>query len=413
MKSLNLLFATLLTLLSLNLFSEQFILLDKHALEEVKTTFTNGQALEDTNLAYAALIDKADSLLSEPHYSVVDKTILPPSNNLHDYLSISRYWWPDESKDSGLPWIRRDGETNPDTQTDHVDRNRLGDMTQAVSLLSKAYSLSGNDEYAKKASALISTWFLDEETRMNPHLEFAQSVPGNDKRRRSGILDGRLISLYIPDSINFIRGSGFWSDQNNEAMNQWLNDYLIWLTSSELGLSGATQTNNHGSWYFFQTVALAWYLNDKSLLSKQLEQAQKTMQFQFDKEGRQSHELERTKSYFYSCFNLQALTSIAIIADKAEMPFWDAPSKQNSTLAQGISYLLPAAEGRHWPHPTKGVTAADCIDVFHRYAEYSGSVRTKAVVRNILTEISDKEQSSSDKVLYQQYALFYPELLPE
>ena len=185
-------------------------------------------------------------------------------------------------------------------------------MTSAVKVLSYAYYFSGNDAYAKKGAELIRAWFLQEETRMNPHLNFAQSVPGNNKSRRSGILDGRLIPLWVLDSIVLFSESGHWSDHDNTQMNQWLNEYLTWLTDSKVGKSGAKQTNNHGSWYRFQVTALAWYLGQDILLDEYLQKAKAGMAQQFNEEGAQEHELKRTKSFFYSSFNLNAITRIAV-----------------------------------------------------------------------------------------------------
>jgi len=98
-----------------------------------------------------------------------------------------------------------------------------------------------------------------------------------DKRRRSGILDGRLIPLWILDSIVLYQGSEHWSKEDDEKMNQWLSDYLAWLTDSKLGKSGAEQTNNHGSWYRFQVIALAWYLHKNDVLEHQLDKVHKSM----------------------------------------------------------------------------------------------------------------------------------------
>jgi hypothetical protein len=37
-------------------------------------------------------------LISTVYLAVVNKTILPPTGNIHDYYSLSPYWWPDCSK---------------------------------------------------------------------------------------------------------------------------------------------------------------------------------------------------------------------------------------------------------------------------------------------------------------------------
>jgi len=132
--------------------SANFVQLDEKQLSLVKASLKNKNSSEATEAAYGMLIERADTLLSVENFSVTHKTILAPTKNANDYLSISRYWWPDETKEGGLPWVRRDGETNPDTQTDKVDRQRLGRMTNSVRDLSYAYYFSDDEKYAQKGT---------------------------------------------------------------------------------------------------------------------------------------------------------------------------------------------------------------------------------------------------------------------
>ena len=82
-----------------------------------------GQALE------ALLVDAERALKQEP-LTIVNKPILPPSGDKHDYMSVGAYWWPDPDKPDGLPYIRRDGEPNPEAQT--TDRPLLGKLVSTV-----------------------------------------------------------------------------------------------------------------------------------------------------------------------------------------------------------------------------------------------------------------------------------------
>src|SRR6185503_15336975 len=66
--------------------------------------------------AYKALIKDADKALRFGPVSVMEKKNLPPSGDKHDYMSLAPYHWPDPSKPDGLPYIRRDGETNPEVK---------------------------------------------------------------------------------------------------------------------------------------------------------------------------------------------------------------------------------------------------------------------------------------------------------
>ena len=155
MKSHILLLSLGLFLISLNTNAGQFVLLDEQDIQAVKASIADGSASKATKDAYKRLLKDADKLLSSPNYSVVDKTIIPPGVTKHDFVSLSSRWWPNDETSDGLPWVSR-SESNPDGNTDKVDRNRLRDMARAVLTLSQAYYFSGEPQYAKKASTMIA-----------------------------------------------------------------------------------------------------------------------------------------------------------------------------------------------------------------------------------------------------------------
>src|ERR1041385_3333039 len=126
--------------------------------------------------ALAELERDAKSALRADSFSVVEKTNLPPSGDKHDYMSIGPYFWPDPASSNGLPYIRHDGKRNPANRTS--DRRALGSMIGNVEPLSLAFYLTGHEAYAKKATDLLRTWFLDPATSMNPNFNYAQAVPG-------------------------------------------------------------------------------------------------------------------------------------------------------------------------------------------------------------------------------------------
>jgi len=393
---LHLLFSLILLSFSANTLGGQFVLLNEQEIKLVKLAIADGSASDRTKEVYNRLLKRADKLLTVPNYTVVDKTIIPPGATANDFVSISSYWWPDTKKAGGLPWVRIEGKTNPDTKTDKVDRNRVNDMAKAVYTLSQAYYFSGNVEYAKKAITMIKVWFLANKTRMTPHLQYAQTSPGLNERVSSGIMDGRLIPHNILDSINLIRNSGYWSERFDAVMNQWLATYLKWLTGSEMGRKASEKKDRHGSWYYYQTSALSWYLNDQKTLSRQFKLAKNMMKKQFNKEGGLILELDRSKSYSDSCFSLSGLTAIAVIAEKAGKKFWDLPSQKKSSIAKGIEYMKPATINGEWAHSDESIDVKDCADAFSRYAEYSKSAQLKATVSTLLDEIEVKTKKSSD-----------------
>ena len=82
------------------------------------------------------------------------------SGDKHDYISMGRYWGgPNPDTPDGLPYVRRDGESNPELK--QFDRDRLGDFSSRLYRLTGAYLLSERPEYARKGSFDVATWFLN------------------------------------------------------------------------------------------------------------------------------------------------------------------------------------------------------------------------------------------------------------
>ena len=74
------------------------------------------------------LKNKADTLMQTPPLSVTFHKSPAASGNSHDYFSEGPYWWPDE-KNPGGPYIRRDGEVNPNRFNHHFeDMQTLSDV---------------------------------------------------------------------------------------------------------------------------------------------------------------------------------------------------------------------------------------------------------------------------------------------
>jgi hypothetical protein len=129
----------------LGLLGDEFVLsqprtflLDAAALTKVKRYINESKA--PYNSAYGALLKDAKKALAAGPFSVVNKTVMPPSGDKHDFYNYGPYWWPDSTKPDGLPYIRRDGEVNPETQSDKFDDQSMSKMTNAVETLALAFS---------------------------------------------------------------------------------------------------------------------------------------------------------------------------------------------------------------------------------------------------------------------------------
>lgn len=294
----------------------------------------------ENNEAFKKLISKADNLLNMKPVSVMDKSQTPPSGDKHDYMSMGPYWWPNPDTKDGLPYIRKDGERNPEIYkiTDHAYE---GKMTNAVYKLSLAYYITNDSKYSKKAVQLIRVWFLNDSTKMNPNLNYAQGIPGICTGRGIGIIE--LSSIYnIVDAIGILESSGEWLKKDDEEIRKWFEDYLYWLTTSQYGNDELNWKNNHGSWYDVQTASISLFLGKNDPAKKIINRAKnKRIDMQIKPDGRQPLELERTKSWGYSVFNLNALFHLAYLGDHVGVDLWHYESHDGASIRKALDFILP------------------------------------------------------------------------
>jgi Alginate lyase len=299
------------------------------------------------DLAIFKLEKEAKKLLNEFFSSVMDKEIVPPSKDKHDYMSQAPYFWRNPNTPNGLPYIRKDGERNPEIEkiTDHKNLNK---MEKAVATLSLAYFFTNKEEYAAKATEILRMWFVDSKTKMNPNLEFAQAIPGLNNGRGIGIIETRELTDVI-DAVGLVQGSKAWTKTDQTALEKWFDDYLKWLMTSKNGLDEAAAKNNHGTYYDVQVVAFALFVGKKNVAKSILETAKdKRFTKQIEADGRQPLELERTKSWDYSVMNLDAFITLAELGEHAEIDLWNYKNdKEKGNIRRAIDFLTPFLDSKN------------------------------------------------------------------
>ena len=143
----------------------------------------------ERDYAIALLVREANlALRSTDVYSVTNKNQTAPSGNIHDYLSLSKYYWPNKDTPDGLPYNRIDGHINPEIETVR-DYRLLRSMIREVHVMGMAYHFTGNTDYATKCAMRLREWFLDEATYMNPNINYGSLRKGEDLGARTGVLD--------------------------------------------------------------------------------------------------------------------------------------------------------------------------------------------------------------------------------
>jgi hypothetical protein len=282
----------------------------------------------------------ADLILKEGKlYSVMNKKKVPPSGDKHDYMSQAPYWWADTTKPDGLPYIRRDGERNPEYY-DISDSEEMDYIIDDTEILALAFYFTKDERYAAHAARLLKTWFLDPETLQNPNLNFGQGIPGINTGRGIGIIETRSFPRLI-DATILLQESKNWSKEDHKSLKKWFAAYLSWLTESPLGKDEADEHNNHGTYYDVQIMAYALFTDQPELAKKQIEVAKSRIQSQMKPDGSQPFELERTVSWGYTNMNLAGFFKIARLAENVKNNLWNYETTDGKGLQKSLQWLIP------------------------------------------------------------------------
>jgi len=293
--------------------------------------------------ALTSLCAEADKLLKQKPWSVMDKSRTPPSGDKHDYYTLAPYFWPNPKSADGLPYVRRDGELNPESK-EGTDAKAFWEMGEAVETLGLAYFFTGHEAYAEKAAALVRTWFIDPASRMNPHLKYAQAVRGVNDGRGTGILESRHV-VEATDGVALLIGSIAWKTGDQKALLAWLDSYYRWITESKNGRDERAAKNNHGTWYDAQVVHFALVLGLKAE-AQQIAHAALASRIaaQIEPDGRQPLEIARTKSFDYCCFNLEAWLQLARASGHADIDMWVFTTPDGRGLSAALRFMAPFSD---------------------------------------------------------------------
>ena len=347
-------FSLLLSILSLAfpLFAQEqgerpLIELNRTILSRVKNSLDRGDA--EFVPAYRQLIADADELLTQGPYSVMSKRQIAASGDKHDYVSQGPYWWPDPAKADGLPYIRKDGQTNPEYH-EFTDQENLNKMIQAVYKLGLAYYYSGEEKYAAHAARLVRVWFLNKKTRMNPNLNYGQRIPGISEGRCYGLIETRAL-VKVLDGVILISSSGEWNDADEKGLRTWFREFRDWMLNSPNGKDEARRPNNHGTWYDLQIAAYSIYIGQRTFARDHLrEVTRRRLDSQLVPDGEQPFEMARTRPWSYCGMNLLGFVELAIAGEKAGENLWVYQTPKGASIRKAIEWYFPFWSGeKPWP----------------------------------------------------------------
>jgi hypothetical protein len=298
------------------------------------------RALERTRVLQAA-----ERYLSEQPVTITAFSSPRSAGGKHDYFSEGDYWWPDPANPDG-PYIQRDGMTNPDNFVAH--RHALIRLSLHLPALAAAWLLTHDRRFAEHAARHLRAWFVDDATRMNPHLLYAQAIKGRVTGRGIGIID----TLHLVEVVRAIgaleQGDGLKA-ADAKATRAWFDRYLAWMTTHEYGQAERDAKNNHGTCWVAQVAEFARFTGRKDLTAFCSERLKSVLvPGQIAPDGSFPEELRRTKPYGYSLFNLDAFATVCQTLDPALFAFETADGR---SVAKALAFMYPYIKDKaRWPH---------------------------------------------------------------
>ncbi len=303
----------------------------------------------------AEIVAEAERTLGVGPWSVLDKSLVAPSGDRHDYCSPAPYWWPDPQQPDGMPYVYRDGMRAPaaelfSPESGQFDRSRLLLMFDGTTSLALGWYLTGRQDFAAHGAALVRAWFIDPATRMSPHLRYAQVRLGHNGNagNRYGIIEFKDV-YYFLDAVRLLERSGAFTEDERVRLRLWFYSYLLWLWNSDQGKEERAAKNNHGTYYDLQVAAIQSFLGDSGGLGRSFLRAMTRIRQQFTVGGQQPFEADRSITKHYVYFNLQGWLNFFRILEGSGFCEVDCSNEPYPRLAAALAEVSRLAD-QAWPH---------------------------------------------------------------
>lgn len=110
-------------------------------------------------LEHDRILFLANEAMTFPLVSITNTVSPYTEGGIHDFYSNGDYWWPNPSSVDGLPFIQKDGQSNPANFNAH--RLAIRQLVDSVAALAMAHKITGEDRYVKKAETFLNGRFQE------------------------------------------------------------------------------------------------------------------------------------------------------------------------------------------------------------------------------------------------------------
>lgn len=294
------------------------------------------------------IIETATDFIDSIPVTVTDFFCERSAGGPHDFYSEGDYWWPDPENPDG-PYIRKDGQTNPDNFVAH--RLAMIRLSRIVGMQTSAFLLTGEKKFAEAALEHLDAWFVNPETMMNPSLLYVQAIKGRVTGRGIGIIDA-IHLIEVARAVEVLEQNKAVSQQSINQVKAWFDKFVKWLTTHPYGIDEMNTKNNHATCWVMQVGAFARLTENEGVLDLCRNRFKNVLlPNQMGVDGSFPLELERTKPYGYSLFNLDAFFTAAEILSDDSNNLYDFTTPDGKNLQKGAAFLFPFVKDKStWPY---------------------------------------------------------------
>jgi hypothetical protein len=286
----------------------------------------------------AEAIERAGLVLNSRPVTVTDSVCPRSHGGKHDFYSEADYFWPNPEKPGG-PYIQKDGMSYPGLFTGH--RKAMIRFSQIIGSLASAYKITGNEMYVKAALPHLKAWFVDTATLMNPSMVYGQAIIGVSTGRGIGIID-TIHLMEVAQGIIAMENAKCFDKATLEAIKTWFHQYLQWLLTHKYGNDEMNTKNNHSTCWAMQVASFARLTGDEKILDLCRKRYQEILlPNQMATDGSFPLEINRTKPYGYSIFNLDAMAMLCLILTDEKHDMFAYQTADGKSIKKGIEYLYP------------------------------------------------------------------------
>lgn len=230
-----------------------------------------------------------------------------------------------------------------------------------------------NKEHAKRAAKLV----VDILILLDPWKVSERNLNSfRQKSRNAWNISDFDDIYYLLDAIRILEKDGFLLKNEIIQFENWLENYLCWLTNSEQGAIECASKSFRGTYYDLQVSAICAFLGESKLLRETLRNSRFRILEQFSEDGSQFSGARRFSNIHYFCLNLQGWLNLAIIADSVEEDLWSFSGVAGNGIRKGVEWLIEYGKKVSVQHKLENFDYDRLSPIFYTYNEKYKDVTT-------------------------------------